>query len=252
MCALAVGCSTSNFVGVPLSPQNQRLVQLAGDVEAGGDYDTAAILYARAAEATNNAPAALLPLGNAYLKTGKYDAASETYAKVLAANPEHPEALLGLGTAQLKQGNIAGGVGTLARAAPLVDTATAYNRLGTALILAGRFDEAINAFGKAQSLRPSDLDTEANIALAQALSGKTDVAIATMQKIARSPHAQPRHRANLVMVLGMGGRMDDARAVEVPNMSPAQRRELLARVNEIHNTSDPLAKARAIGLLGAV
>ena len=250
-CLLVTGCITAQMPDeAPLSPE-QRMMKLAGDVEARGDQETAVALYARAAETSGNASEAQLRLGDAQLKARNYPAASEAYAKVLATEPEHPQALLGLGTAKLKSGDNEGGARTLAAACPLVNTSTACNRLGTALILVGRLDEALAAFDRAQSFAPNDLDIKVNIALVQALSGRTNEAVAAMRDVAQSPLAQARHRANLVMVLGIAGRLDEARSVDVPGMSQAQKQDLLARAKRARDAASPVAKARAIGLFGA-
>ena len=251
VCVLVAGCAAELVNESSLTPENQRLMQLAGDVEARGDYHTASALYARAAQASDNAVEAHLRLGNAQLKTGDFAGASAAFTKVLQSDPKHPDALLGLGTAQLKSGDAESSARTLAVAAPLVATSGAYNRLGTALIMLGRLDPAREAFERAQSLAPNDLDITVNVALAQALAGRTDEAVTAMRAVTESPLAQPRHRANLVMVLGIAGRFDEAKAVSVPNMSDAQKRDLLARAKKVRDAPDPLAKARAIGLLTA-
>jgi Flp pilus assembly protein TadD len=252
-CVLLAACVTTGDVTneASLSPEAQRLLQLAGDVEARGDHNTAAALYARAAETSGSPGEAQVRLGASYLKAGNYAAAREAYAKVLTANPKDPDALLGLGTVQLRTGDIEGSVRTLEMAGPLVNTARAYNRLGAALILAGRFDAARDAFERAQAFAPNDLDTAVNIALANALSGKTDEAATAMQAIVQSPAALPRHRANLVMVLAIAGRVEEARKVDVPGMSQAQKQDLLARGKRVRAATNPLAKARAIGLFSA-
>lgn len=253
-CLLAAGCNTAQLLNetpTTTGPEN-RLIQLASDVEARGDHDTAMALYAQAAESPGNNIEAKLRLGNAQLKARSYAAASETFGKVLAADPNNPEALLGLGTAQLKRGDSEASARTLGVACPLVNTASACNRLGTALILAGRLDEALAAFDRANSLAPDDLDIKVNIALVQALSGRADEAVVAMQAVASAPLAQARHRANLVMVLGLAGRFDEARAVNVPDMSAAQKRDLIERARRARAAQTPIAKARAVGLLSAV
>jgi Flp pilus assembly protein TadD len=250
VCVVLAACgSTAQFATeTSLSPESQRLIQLGGDVEARGDYDTAAALYMRAAERSDNAAEAHLRLGTAYLKVGNYPGARDAFAKVLTTNPKDPDALLGLGTAQLRSGDIESSARTLAMAGPLINTPSAYNRLGAAQILAGRFDAAREAFERAHALAPNDPDIAVNIALAKALLGKTDEAVSAMQAVVQLPVAQPRHRANLVMVLGIAGRVDDAKAVDVPGMSPTQKRDMLARAKRVRDATNPLAKARAIGL----
>jgi Flp pilus assembly protein TadD len=253
LCLLLAACVTTGDVTSEssLSPETQRLMQLAGDVEARGDHNTAAALYARAAETSGSPGEAQVRLGAAYLKAGNYPAAREAFAKVLTANPKDPDALLGLGTVQLRTGDIESSARTLALAGPLVNTSTAYNRLGAALILAGRFDAAHEAFERAQALAPNDLDTTVNIALAKALSGKSHEAVTAMQAVVQMPAALPRHKANLVMILAIAGRAEDAKGVDVPGMSQAQKGDLLARGKRVRAATNPLAKARAIGLFTA-
>jgi len=251
-CLLLAGCITAQMDSeTSLSPEQQRMLKLAGDVEARGDQHTALALYARAAENSGNATEAQLRLGHAQLKARNYAAANEAFAKVLTTEPEHPDALLGLGTAKLKSGDNEGSARTLGAACPLASAASACNRLGTALILLGRLDEALAAFDRAQSLAPNDLDIKVNTALTQALAGRTNEAVTAMRTVAQSPLAQPRHQANLVMVLGIAGQLDEARKVNVPDMSQAQRQDLLARAKKVREAPNPLAKARAIGLFSA-
>lgn len=258
ICLFAAGCSSATQLASESASKTdsvsradtERLIHLADDVEARGDYDTSAALLARAAE-TSGSTEARLRLGKAQLKIGDYPGARDAFTKVLATDADNPEALLGLGTAQLKLGDAESGARTLALACPRVNTPIAYNRLGTSLAMLGRLDEALDAFQHAQSLAPNDLDIQVNVALTQALSGRSDEAIATMQQVVQSPVAQRRHRANLVMVLGIAGRTEEAKAVNVPDMSPAQKRDLLARAKKVHDTTDPLAKVRAVGLLNS-
>jgi len=258
ICLLQAACNTVDFGAIKptlsdggASPETSRLLQLASDVEAHGDYETAAALYTRAAETSGNAAEAQLRLGNAHLKAANYPAARAAFTKVLETDSGNAEALFGLGTAQLKSGEIDNSVRTLTTASPLVNTSSAYSRLGTALIMAGRSDEALDAFERAQSLAPNDLDVTANMAFAQVLVGRTDAAVAAMQKVVESPLAQPRHRANLLMMLAIAGRVDEARAMNVSDLSPAQKRDLLMRARKVRAATSPLAKARAIGLLRA-
>lgn len=253
VCLALAGCNTAGQLATEsaAAPENSRLAHLAADVEARGDYDTAAALYAQAAQTSGHAPDIQLRLGNAYLKTGEHAGAQQAFGKVLAGEPGNLEALVGFGTTQLRRGDLEGGARTLSTACPQVNTPTACNRLGTSLIMLGRLDAALEAFERARSLAPDDVDIKVNIALTQALSGRTDESVDVMQAIVQSPLAQPRHRANLVMVLGIARRLDEAKAVHLPDMTEAQKRALLARAKKAGEAPTPLAKARAIGLLTA-
>ena len=66
ICLLQAACNTVDFGAIKptlsdggASPETSRLLQLASDVEAHGDYETAAALYTRAAE-TSGGPVAVV------------------------------------------------------------------------------------------------------------------------------------------------------------------------------------------------
>ncbi|TIN21531.1 MAG: hypothetical protein E5Y31_20810 [Mesorhizobium sp.] len=72
----------------------------------------------------------------------------------------------------------------LAQAAPLVNTSSAYNRLGVAQTFAGQTVEAQTTFAQALKLAPGGLDIETNMALAAALEDNSATALPLVQKTA--------------------------------------------------------------------
>ena len=132
-CLLA-GCETQSWLGEGASTEKtdrDRLMRVASDVEAQGEIAAALPIYERAA-ATSSDATAQLRLGDAYTRAGKTDQAIQAYRAALAAAPDNPDALLGLGSALVKAGDPDGAVVALAKVAPIVNTMTAYNRLGVA------------------------------------------------------------------------------------------------------------------------
>jgi len=227
-----------------------RLMKIARDVETRGDSTTALALYERAAEMSAD-PSVSIRLGEARLKSNDLKGAEEAFRAALQKSPNQPQALLGLGTAQLRNGEAEAAVRTLTPAAQAAGTVAAYNKLGTALVLAGRSDEAKNAFKKAVALEPGNLDTQTNLALAEALSNEADTGATTMRSVTQSPLAQRRHFINYIIVLSLAGRTDEARAVDVPDMPKANKERVLKQAAKLRSISDPVARARAIGLLAS-
>jgi hypothetical protein len=74
--------------------------------------------------------------------------------------------LLGLGSALVKTKDIDAAIAALAKAAPLVRTMSAYNRLGVAHTLAGSFSVAEASFEAAQGLANSRIASTASSSLA--------------------------------------------------------------------------------------
>ncbi|GGB05804.1 pilus assembly protein TadD [Brucella endophytica] len=228
-----------------------RLIKLAQDIERRGDRATAASLYERAAKLSPDKVGAYSRLGEAQIAAGEPEQAAQSFRIALDASPNDGRALLGLGTAQLQSSQVESAARTLAVAAPIVKTSTAYNRLGTALILTGDGQGAERAFTQARNLDPSNLDTQSNLGLAQAISGRTDAAVATMRAVTQSPRAEARHFRNLMLVLMLGGQDKEAAAVAIPDYPEAEKKAFLAEARKVRGIKAPAARARAIGLLSS-
>jgi Flp pilus assembly protein TadD len=224
----------------------ENMLRLAADVEARGEKAMALTFYERAAIAANGDPAITLQVADAYLRLGAADRAADAYREALARGGENGRALLGLGTAQLRGGRVQEGLDSLARAAPLVKTASAYDRLGVAHGLAGQPREALASFEQAHALAPEDADIATNLALAAALAGQHDRAVSMMTQVAASPSASKNQKRNLVLVLGLAGRGGEARS-RVKDLRAEEVQALLAHANSIRGMATPKARAIALG-----
>ena len=112
----------------------------------------------------------------------------------------------------------------LAKAAPIIKTMAAYNRLGLAQTLTGQFAQARQSFDAASALAPDDLDIRTNLALAAALEGQETKAIDVARSVVSSPGAPPRHRRNLMIVYGLLGLVDEGRAAAPKGFRQTKRR----------------------------
>lgn len=122
---------------------------------------------------------------------------------------------------------IQGAIRSLNAAVAHAPSGKVYNKLGTAYILLGQTENAETAFSKALSMEPGKLDTRTNLALAQAVGGKFPVAASTMQDVVNSPLVERRQLINYAVILRMSGRTDEARAVNVPEMTAAGKETIL-------------------------
>ncbi|MDB6454415.1 tetratricopeptide repeat protein [Falsirhodobacter sp. 20TX0035] len=235
----------------PATGEEAKMIRLAQDIQARGDAATAAGLYAQAAQQSTDPVGANIRLGEALMAAGDPEGAARPFRTALNADPDNGAALLGLGTAQLRADQVQGAARTLAVAAPKVRSGTAYNRLGTALILSGDTAGAEAAFRNAAGLEPANLDTQSNIALAEAVAGRNAEAVATARAVTTSPRSELRHFRNLMLVLMMGGQDTAAAAVQVPDWPEAEKRAFLTEARKIRGIPTAAGKARAIGLLAA-
>jgi Flp pilus assembly protein TadD len=233
------------------SSEQKKLLSIAESIEAKGESATAIALYERAAENAPSDVSLRVRVGNARLKAGDVEGAEEAFRTALEINPQDAEALLGLGTAQLRKGEAESAARTLAPAAQALNSVVAYNRLGTALVFSGNGAAAEEAFSKALSLQPANLDTTTNLALAEALSNDLPQAVTHMGNVVGSPLAQRRHFVNYLIVLAMAGETEKARAFNVPDMSAKQKSQILAKAAKLRSISDPAKRAQEIGLLAS-
>jgi Flp pilus assembly protein TadD len=249
-CASLPDVAVSTGAGTSTSDKFDQLIRMAGDVETSGSQDTALVLYRQAVTVSGRSPAAYAQLGGACLRARQFTEAIEAYRAALAINPDDAETQLGLGTALTQRGDIENGLAALAKAAPLVNTSAAYNRLGVAQTMAGKFAEAQVTFEKGLGVSPGDLDITTNLALSAALAGNADKAATLTDQVATSPAAGSAHRRNLVLVLGLIGRSShDARAVAPDGLSRSEFNALFGRATSIRGITDPVARAHALGTM---
>ncbi|CAM0555098.1 tetratricopeptide repeat protein [Vreelandella titanicae] len=249
--SLILSLLLSACAATPVEIDEGRLLNLAKDVDQQGDHATAAAMYERALEQNGPSADIQVRLGNALLASGEPQAAAEAFRAALAEDIHFAPALLGLGTAQLRLGQPESALRNLSLAAPELDSVAAWSRLGAAQALAGQPARAASAFANAVALEPRDLDAQANLALAEALAGENTQAIANMQRITGSPLAEERHFRNLILVLVLAGRSDEAQQVDIPDLSAANRLSLIASAEHIATLPDAAARARALGLASA-
>jgi Flp pilus assembly protein TadD len=225
------------------------LLRLAADVEAHGQDAAALSLYQQAATASGATARAYVQLGDASLRAGQIGPAINAYRTALSKAPDDAEALLGLGSALMRQGKPEEALDALAQAAPIVKTASAYDRLGIAQTLAGRLPEAQASFESGLALAPNDLDLQTNWALAAALDGKDKAAVEKMRQVVQSPAADLRHRRDFVVLLGIIGLTEEARAAAPAGVSPRELQGLLDRAASIRAMATIKARAKALGTI---
>jgi Flp pilus assembly protein TadD len=226
--------------------RSEGMLRLAADIEGRGEKGTALTFYERAAAASNGDPGIHLKVGDAFLRMGYPVNAANAYRVVLEKAPGNGRAMLGLGSALARGGDVEGGLAYLAKAAPAVNTAAAYDRLGLAHIMIGQPREALASFEQAYAMDKGDIDIATNLALAAALAGQHDRAIELMKSVARRPNAGPQHKRNLVLVMGIGGKGTEAKA-SVTDLPPDLVQSLLAQASSIRGMSSAKARALALG-----
>lgn len=237
------GCAAT-----PSDDTEGRLLNLADDIDQRGDHATAAAMYERALEQNGASADIQVRLGNARLAAGEPAAAAEAFRAALSEDIELTPALLGLGTAQLRLNEPESALRSLSLAAPKIDSVAGWSRLGAAQALVGRPAQAVGSFTKALALSPQDLDLQTNLALAESLAGDDARATAAMRQITMSPLAEARHYRNLILVLVLAERIDEAQRVEIPDLPAAERDSLIVSAERLAALPGAAERAQALGM----
>lgn len=246
-CTTAIPGMQSNATIAAETSQAGRLVFLAEDIASRGETQTALALYDRAGEIAGDDAALHTRLGDAYLRLGENERAERAYSAALKLKPADAAVLLGLGSAKLRKGETAQGLALIAKAAPEVGSAAAYNRLGVAHTLAGGFAEAEAAYRKALALDGRDLDIKTNLALVAALARRDAEAQALIAEVVAQPTAEERHVRARVLVLGLTDKAAEARKTAHRGLGQGEIDKLLSQARKIAASGDAKARGAALG-----
>ncbi|EKF17699.1 tetratricopeptide repeat protein [Nitratireductor pacificus] len=227
--------------------QSDRLVRLATDIEARGEEETAIVLYRRAIALPDAKPSTFVKAGEALMRAGYADEAIAAYHAALSEAPDNGPAMMGLGSAMIDTGDLPAGIRALSRAAPIVNTSKAYNRLAVAQIFAGETGAAQGTLKHALALAPGDLDIQTNMALAAALEGSDATAVSRIEGVLNSPDAQLHHKRNAVLAYGLLGQSEKVKSSPPIGLSTEEVTALLSRAKSIRTKNSVQAKAKALG-----
>lgn len=233
----------------PRGSPNNNLVRLARDIEGRGSVATALPLYERAAETPEAGADVLVALGDAYAKLGRDEDAANSFRRALAKEPANNSALFGLGSVLIRSGQVDKGLEMLSAAAPNLNTPEAYERLGVAHIMAEHPREALASFEQAYGMNSKDPDIATNLALAAALLGQHSRSVTLAQQTLNYPDVKPYHRRNLILVLAISGKVEEAKIVGSQSVKANELEALLERAKAISELSDPQERARALGTI---
>jgi Flp pilus assembly protein TadD len=160
-------------------------------------------------------------LAEALRALGRNEEAAQTAERVLMLQPAHVEALLELARAQLarNQGFYAIEPAKKAQAAAPRDW-RALSLLGVAYEQVGRGAEAKQAWQTALKLSPDNPAVLANLALQQAAGGDLGGAETLLRRAAAKKDAPVKVRQNLVVVLGLQGKLQEAEKLAREDLPP--------------------------------
>ena len=223
------------------------LMRMGDNMRANGDPASAAEFYRGAASKEPADPAPLVRLGDLRRAEGDDAQAEAAYRLALATAPRNAGANGGLVATLLGQGRGADALALLEPLARNSPDARTLRNLGVALDMAGKQEEAQAAYRRGLAAAPADADLHGNLAFSLAISGDTEAALRSMQTAALLPAGRAWQTANLVLLLAMTGREDEAQARSA-GMPRGALAALLEQGRRARNAGTPAARAVALGV----
>ena len=259
-CVALAGCTSPPGGDVPhgsdqtisgqlVDPDNsiETLVRMGDFTMSRGEIPAAIALYRRAHAAAPDRPLPLEKLGRAMSTIGSHDEAAGAFRSLLEIDPVNSIGLRGLGNAYLALNEPDLALPNLEAAVAVGEDAPGLSSLGVALDMLGRHGEARDAYERALTISPGDLDVATNLAISLSLSDRHDEAVQLMRQTAASPTATVRHRQNLALIYGLANRTDDARAVARLDLDELSVERNLAYYAMLQRIEDSRRRAAAIG-----
>jgi Flp pilus assembly protein TadD len=226
-----------------------KLVRVAEKALEAGDVVSALRMYQRAFEADPSNVAPLVAGADILLAAGRLEEAQQALALALARDPANAQVHAGLGALRLQLGDYDAARESYRTAlAAGFKEAHVFNGLALALDLSGRHAEAQAVYHEGLALYPDHLALLNNFGLSLALTDDLRGARDALSKVAESPFAEPRHRQNLALVLGLLGETEDARRLALRDLPPEAAEANLAYYTRLRANPRREAIAEALGL----
>jgi len=154
---------------------------------------------------------------------GRTDRAAQIAAEALGRFPDDHELMTTFGLAQIALGqpqNALRALALVAQSEP--ENWRVRSALGAALDQTGRFQEARLAYQEALALHPNDPRILTNLGVSHLLEGDPNAAEPILRQASQLPGAPLQARQNLSIALALMGRFQEAEALQLADLPPAQ------------------------------
>jgi Flp pilus assembly protein TadD len=170
-----------------------------------------------------------------------YTRALAYYNAVLSKSPSNQEALKGGGRAQMMLGQYGQAIPYFRKALDSERNTANYANLGVAYDMSNNANEAQRIYREALLQMPEDLNVRNNMALSMLLSGNEEGAIDVLQSVVANPKATGTHYANLALAYGLSGKTNAAKRTLqkiLPSNDDVERNlEIYAELSELKGDS---------------
>ena len=195
----AIGCFRQ---AVALNPRSaEAYVNLSGALDLDGQHDQAADMAVQAILINPEMADAHVNFGNALVALNSPGEAVEAYVKATRLEPDNSLAWFNMGNAHAALDEHDAAAENYRRAIALADAPACQLALGNALYAGQRFEDAVEAYGRALSLDPGCLDAAVNLAALLRDMGRLTEAEAGLRRALADAAHEPDLHWNLALVL---------------------------------------------------
>lgn len=216
-----------NSLAGPKVPSIQDTeIELAKNFEKQGDFLAAAQQYQSMLQKKPEDKTLMLSLADALRRQGDNDKAISVYDALLQKDPASAAAKEGKGLALISKGDFEASIPLLEEVVKNDPTRwKTLNALGILFTMRNMHPEAGQYYREALKQSPSNISVMNNMGLSQALDGKFDVAISSLQQASTFALAGSSERKridlNLALVYATAGRPDNANTIAEQYLSGA-------------------------------
>jgi Flp pilus assembly protein TadD len=172
--------------------------------------------------------------------TGQYSQAAAVLQQASIRNPRHPGVLGAYGRALADLGQYDQALDILSKAhSPDQPDWRILNAQGAVLDQMGNHADAQRYYETALKIAPDEPSILSNLGLSYALSKDLANAETTLKRAADRPNTEPRVRQNLVLVLGLQGKFQEAERIAADDLPPEEARANIAYMREMMKERDP-------------
>jgi tetratricopeptide (TPR) repeat protein len=174
-----------------INPSNvAALTGLGRTYQRRGRLDEAEASFRKAVDIHPGAAAAYSGLGGFFFQTGRFEEAATLYQYLVALEPDNMRGFSNLASAYMLQGNFAAAAPTFQKALDIEPTQNTYSNLGMMHYYLGNNEAAIDSHTHAVELQPNDHLARSNLGDALAAAGRTDEAVQEYERANRAALGQ--------------------------------------------------------------
>jgi len=221
--ALGLGVAGCNTVNGPGTTGSIGMSSMASAPRSEADWRQSLDVWGKRYRENPGDAAAAIAYARALRATEQYSQAVAVLEQATLRNPNSMPLLGAYGRALADTGQYAKALDALDKAhTPDNPDWRVLNAQGAVLDQMGRHDAAQRHYEAALKIVPGEPSVLSNLGLSYALTKHLKQAETTLRQAAADPHAGPKVRQNLALVVGLEGRFDEAERIARADLPPAE------------------------------